>query len=143
MKHSKNGEDILRPILSWKTRVAQLKQVTSNQNIGYGGTYQTTRSSRIAVLPIGYAEGYDRDLSNQGYVLIHGHRAPVRGRICMNLFMVDVTDIPEVHLEDEVTLIGQDGPNYLHVDYLAGLCGTINYEFITRLNWQIPRFVTP
>jgi len=143
MKHSKNGEDILRPILSWKTRVAQLKQVTSNQNIGYGGTYQTTRSSRIAVLPIGYAEGYDRDLSNQGYVLIHGHRAPVRGRICMNLFMVDVTDIPEVHLEEEVTLIGQDGPNYLHVDYLAGLCGTINYEFITRLNWQIPRFVTP
>ncbi|UCF63940.1 MAG: alanine racemase [bacterium] len=142
MKHSKNGENILRPVLSWKTRVAQLKEVASNQNIGYGGTYQTTRPSRIAVLPIGYAEGYDRDLSNRGYVLIHGKRAPVRGRICMNLFMVDVTDIPEVMLEDVVTLIGRDGDNHLQVDYLAGLCGTINYEFTTRLNWQIPRIIT-
>jgi len=142
MKHSKNGEDILRPVLSWKTRVAQLKDVRSNQNIGYGGTYQTTRSSRIGVLPIGYAEGYDRGLSNQGYVLIHGNRAPIRGRICMNLLMVDVTDIPEVALEDEVTLIGHDGDNHIHVDYLAGLCGTINYEFTTRLNWQIPRIIT-
>jgi alanine racemase len=142
MKHSKNGEDVLRPVLSWKTRVAQLKDVRSNQNIGYGGTYQTTRSSRIGVLPIGYAEGYDRGLSNQGYVLIHGNRAPIRGRICMNLLMVDVTDIPEVVLEDEVTLIGHDGNNHIHVDYLAGLCGTINYEFTTRLNWLIPRIIT-
>lgn len=141
IKHSKNGEDVLRPILSWKTRIGQIKEVTTNQNIGYGGTFQTTRPSRIAVLPVGYADGYDRGISNQGHVLIHGKRAPVRGRICMNLLMVDITDIPDVALEDEVTLLGSDGASQIHTDYLANLCGTINYEFTTRINWQIPRII--
>jgi alanine racemase len=143
IKYSKNGEDILHPVLSWKTRVGQVKNVTENQNIGYGGTFQTTRPSRIAVLPIGYADGYDRGISNQGHVLIRGKRAPVRGRICMNLFMVDITDIPDVALEDEVTLLGTDGDNQIHMDHLANLCGTINYELTTRINWQIPRVIVP
>jgi len=142
IKHSKNGEDVLRPVLGWKTRIGQIKEVAANQNIGYGGTFQTTRPSRIAVLPIGYADGYDRRISNQGYVLIRGKRAPVRGRICMNLIMVDVTDIPDVTLEDEVTLLGYDGANQIHADQLANLCGTINYEFTTRINWQIPRIIS-
>jgi len=142
IKHSKNGEDVLQPVLSWKTRIGQVKEIAANQNIGYGGTFQTTRLSRIAVLPVGYADGYDRGISNQGHVLIKGKRAPVRGRICMNLFMVDITDIPDVSLEDEVTLLGKDGTAQIHTDYLASLCGTINYEFTTRINWQIPRLIT-
>jgi len=141
IRHTRNGEDVLRPVLSWKTRVGQIKEVPANHCIGYGCTYQTTRDSRIAVLPIGYSDGYDRGLSNQSYVLIHGQRAPIRGRVCMNLIMVDVTDIPNVRLEDEVVLIGQQGKEVITVDYLAGLIGTINYELVTRINWQIPRLV--
>lgn len=141
IRFSKNGEDILKPVLSWKTRIGQLKNVQSNQNIGYGGTYQTTRSSRLAVLPIGYADGYDRGLSNQSYVLLHGKRAPIRGRVCMNLIMVDTTDIPEARLEDEVILMGEEAGAAITVDHLASLCGTINYELVTRINSAIPRLI--
>jgi alanine racemase len=141
MKHAQNTEDALRPVLSWKTRVAQLKSVPANRFIGYGCSYQTTRDSLIAVLPIGYSDGYDRRLSNQSYVLIHGRRAPVRGRVCMNFIMVDVTDIPEVKLEDEAVLIGQQGKEKITADYLAQLMATINYEVVTRINWQIPRVI--
>ncbi len=141
LKHKKNPPQLLNPVLTWKCRVGQIKKVPASQNIGYGGIYQTTRDSRIAVLPIGYADGYDRGLSNQSHVLLQGRRAPVRGRICMNLIMVDITDIPNVCLEDEVTLLGVNGKEVVSADYLAGLCGTINYEFITRINAQIPRIV--
>jgi alanine racemase len=141
IKFSKNGEDVLKPVLSWKTRIGQLKNIKSNQNIGYGGTYQTTRSTRLAVLPIGYADGYDRGLSNQSYVLIHGKRAPIRGRVCMNLIMVDTTDIPEARLEDEVILVGTQVGASITADHLASLCGTINYELVTRINSAIPRLI--
>ncbi len=141
IKFSRNGEDVLQPVLNWKTRIGQLKNVKSNQNIGYGGTFQTTRPSRLAVLPIGYADGYGRGLSNQGYVLIHGKRSPIRGRVCMNLVMVDTTDIPAVKLEDEVVLMGTDAGSSITADYLSSLCGTINYEFITRINSAIPRII--
>ncbi len=141
IRFTQNGEDVLSPVMSWKTRIGQIKKIRAGERIGYGGTYQTTRDSRIAVLPIGYADGYDRGLSNQAYVLINGKRAPIRGRICMNLFMVDVTDIPDVQLEDEVVLMGRQGKESISADLLAGLCGTINYELVTRINWQIPRIV--
>jgi alanine racemase len=141
IRFTQNGEDVLSPVLSWKTRIAQVKKVRAGERIGYGGTYQTTRESRIAVLPIGYADGYDRGLSNQAYVLIHGKRAPIRGRICMNLFMVDITDILEAGLEDEVVLLGRQNKEVISADLLASLCGTINYELVTRINWQIPRIV--
>lgn len=140
-KFTQIGSETLRPVLSWKTRIGQVKEVPVNQSIGYGGTYQTTRDSKIAVLPIGYADGYDRGLSNQSYVLIRGQRAPVRGRICMNLIMVDISDIPGVQLEDEVTLLGKEGTEKVTADHLASLCGTINYEFVARLNDQVPRIV--
>ena len=133
----------LQPILTWKSRIAQIKTAPPHQAIGYGGTFQTTRKSKIAIIPVGYADGYDRSLSNQSYVLIKGQRAPVRGRVCMNLIMVDITDIPDVRLEEEVVLMGGSGENILSADYLAGLCGTINYEFVTRLNPAIQRVVIP
>ncbi len=141
MKHSLKDENILKPVLQWKTRVSQIKEVPANHFIGYGCTYRTTRDSRIVVLPTGYSDGYDRLLSNKGYVLIRGHRAPLRGRVCMNLTMVDITDIPDVQLEDEVVLLGSQGNDAVSADYLANLIGTINYEIVTRINWQIPRIV--
>ncbi len=141
MKHLQNSEDVLQPVLSWKTRVGQIKKVPANHYIGYGCTYQTTRDSTIAVLPVGYSDGYDRKLSNQSYVLISGKRAPVRGRVCMNIIMVDVTDIPDARIEDEVVLLGRQENELLSADYLASLVGTINYEIVTRINWEIPRIV--
>lgn len=141
MQRSTEAENTLKPVLQWKTRVSQVKEVPANHFIGYGCTYRTTRDSRIAVLPTGYADGYDRLLSNKSYVLIQGRRAPLRGRVCMNLTMVDVTDIPDVQLEDEVVLLGSQGNDTVSADYLANLIGTINYEIVTRINWQIPRIV--
>lgn len=143
IRFTENGEDVLQPVLTWKTRVVQIKTVPAESTIGYGRTYQTTRSTRIAVLPVGYSDGYDRRLSNQSYVLIRGKRAPVRGRICMNLTMVDVTDIPDVCLEDEVVLIGRQGGDQIRADDLADMIGTIHYEVITRINWEIPRIIVP
>jgi len=142
INHSQNGEDVLRPVLSWKARVGQVKSVPSNQFIGYGCSYQTTRETQLAVLPIGYSDGYSRGLSNQAFILLHGRRAPVRGRVCMNLIMVDITDIPGVRPGDEAVLIGKQGKESISVDLLASLAGTINYEFLTRLNGQIPRIIT-
>lgn len=133
----------LQPVLTWKTRISQLKRVPSGSYVGYGCSYQTTRESRIAVLPIGYADGYDRRLSSQAWVLVRGRRSPVRGRVCMNLIMVDVTDVPEVKLEDEVVLLGAsaDGEQHVTADQLAGLVGTINYEIVARLSTDLPRIV--
>ena len=140
-KHPQDANNLLKPVLSWKTRVAQIKQVEANKYIGYGCTFKTTRNSRMAVLPVGYSDGYDRGLSNQSYVLIRGKRAPVRGRICMNLIIVDITDISGVQLEEEVVLIGKQGNEEITADYLAGLLSSINYEIVTRINWNIPRIV--
>lgn len=131
----------LKPVLSWRARVAQVKEVARGAYIGYGCTYRTTRPTRLAVIPVGYYDGYDRGLSNTAYVLIKGKRAPVRGRVCMNFFMADVTDIPGVKLEDRVTLIGKDGQERITADQLAAMAGTINYEIISRINPQIPRLI--
>ncbi len=131
----------LKPVLSWKTRIAQIKKVPQSAFVGYGCTYRTTRETVLAVLPIGYYDGYDRSLSNSSYVLVRGKRAPLRGRIAMDFIMVDITDIPGVELEDEVVLIGQDGDEVITADSLASLVGTINYEIVTRINTRIPRVV--
>ena len=131
----------LEPALTWKTRIAQIKTVFAGSTIGYGCTDQTTQDARIAVLPVGYYEGYDRRLSSLGYVLIRGHRAPVRGRVCMNMIMVDVTHIPEVKLEDEAVLLGRQEQDSITAEVLAGKIGSINYEVISRINPQLPRIV--
>ncbi len=130
----------LIPVFMWKTKIAQIKTVPVGEYIGYGCTYQTSHKTKLAILPVGYYDGYDRGIST-GYVLIRGRRAPIRGRICMNMIMVEVTDIPNVSLEDEVILIGQSGNEMISAEVFAQWAGTINYEVTTRINDRIPRIV--
>ncbi len=139
LKGGDNG--ILSPILTWKTRVAQIKTIKANAYIGYGCTYKTAARTRLAVLPVGYYDGYDRGFSNLAYVLIKGRRAPVRGRVCMNLMMVDITDIPGVRLEDEVILLGHEPETgeKITADQMALWAGTVNYEIIGRLGSHIKK----
>jgi alanine racemase len=129
----------LEPVLSWKARIAQVKKVPAGAYIGYGCTFRTTRPTVLAVVPVGYYDGYDRGLSNAAHVLVKGSRAPVRGRVAMDFFMADVTDVPGVKLEDEVTLLGADGRERITAEDLAGLAGTISYEIVSRINPLVPR----
>lgn len=131
----------LRPVMSWKTRIVQLRDVPEGEFIGYGCTYRTTRPSRIAVLPVGYFEGYRRALSGVAHVLIGGRRAPLRGRICMNMTMVDVSDIPEIKVHDEGVLLGQQGSDCITVEQLAEWSGSIPYEVLTGVHGDLPRVV--
>lgn len=135
------SDKILEPVLSWKTTVTQIKKVPADSFVGYGCTYRTSGPTRLAVLPIGYADGYDRGLSNTAYVLINGKRAPVRGRVCMNLTMVDVSDIKGVGVGQDVSLVGRDGRQVLAVEQLADWAGTINYEVLARLSADMPRIL--
>jgi len=131
----------LLPALSWYTRILQVKTVPAGTRVGYGGTYRTKRPAAIAILPIGYWDGFDRKLSNNGEVLIRGRRCPIRGRICMNLTMVEVTGLRNVRPGEKVTLIGTDGRLSISADDLAHRIGTINYEVVTRINPLIPRII--
>lgn len=131
----------LKPVLSWRTKVVQIKTVEKGESVGYGRIWWANRKSKIAVLPVGYWDGYDRGLSNSGRVLIKGQFAPVVGRVCMNMIMVDVTNIPGVKTEDEVALIGKQGKNELTAEEIAQKLGTINYEIVTRINPLLPRKV--
>jgi alanine racemase len=133
----------LQPVLSWRARVVQVKEVPTGGYVSYGRTFRATHPMRIAILPLGYHEGYDRRLSNLGYVLINGVRSPVRGRICMNMFMVDVTHIPNVEVGTVATLLGVDGEEQITAEQLAGWMGTINYEVVARIHPSQPRFVVP
>jgi len=133
------GDTALRPALTWKTRVGQIKNVPEGAFIGYGCTFMTTHPTRLAVLPVGYFDGYDRGLSNLAHVLIRGRRAPVRGRVCMNIVMVDVTDIAEAELEDEVVLLGQQETERVSAEQIGAWAGTINYEVISRIGGHLPR----
>ena len=131
----------LRPVLSWKSRIAQVKDVPEGGDVGYGRTWRATRPTRIAVLPVGYYEGYGRELSNLAHVLIRGRRAPIRGRVCMNMCMADVTDIPGAYIEDEVVLLGRQGDETLVAEQLAAWAGTISYEIVSRIHPALPRVV--
>jgi len=135
----KVGSDAdLLPVLSWKTRVVQIKAVSAGEYVGYGCTYRTTSERRLAVLPIGYYDGYSRSLG-AAYVLIRGKRASICGRICMNIMVVDVSDVDGVCVGDEVVLIGKSGDEKLTAEDLAAWAGTINYEIVTRINENMPR----
>ncbi|HXE71505.1 MAG TPA: alanine racemase, partial [Candidatus Nitrosotenuis sp.] len=136
-------EGFLVPALTWKTVVVQVKEVPAGSFVGYGCTFETRRPTRIAVLPLGYYEGYDRRLSNCAEVLIRGQRAPVVGRVCMNLTMVDVTDVPGASPGDEVVLLGQQGSARISAEEMAARVGTINYEVVTRIPRHIPRLYRP
>lgn len=131
----------LKPLLSWKCRVSQIKNIEKGEYIGYGLSYKTTYPSKIAILPVGYSDGYDRKLSNNSWVLIGGERAPIRARICMNITLLDVTHIPEISVEDEVTLIGKSGTEEVTADTLASLSDSINYEIVSRIAHHIPRYI--
>jgi alanine racemase len=129
----------LRPIMTLKTRITHLKRVPTGTTVSYGRTYTTRRESLIAVLPIGYADGYSRAWSNRGQVLIGGRRAPVVGRVCMDMTMVDVTEISAVRLGDEAVLIGSQGSETLSADELARQLGTIPYEILCSVSSRVPR----
>lgn len=129
----------LRPALSLKSRIVFLKELAEGRCISYGATYTVARPSKIATVPVGYGDGYPRSLSNKGWVLIHGKRASICGRICMDQFMVDVTDIPDAALGDEVVLVGESEGACLTLEELGELSGRFNYEFACDLGKRIPR----
>ena len=129
----------LKPALQLISHVAHVKWVESGTPVSYGCTYVTKRRTRIATIPVGYGDGYPRSLSNKGYVLIRGKKAPILGRVCMDQFMVDVTDIDAVTFQDRVTLVGMDGGEDLPVEVLSDLSGRFNYEFVCDLGKRIPR----
>lgn len=127
------------PVLTWKTRIAQIKHIIKGAFIGYGCSYQAEKDMIIAILPVGYYDGYDRKLSNTGEVLVHGRRARICGRVCMNMIMVDITGIEDVHVEDVVMLIGRDGDEEITADEMAEKIGTIHYEVVTRIGEGVVR----
>lgn len=129
----------MRPALSLKSQVVHVKTLPAGYGISYGATYVTSDVRRIATIPVGYGDGYARSLSNQGEVLIRGRRVPICGRVCMDQFMVDVTDIPGVCVGDTVTLIGTDGAEHITLEELGERSGRFNYEFACDLGKRIPR----
>ena len=131
----------LKPVLSWKTKVAQVKKLPAGSTIGYGLTYTAFKPVKIAVIPQGYADGLDRSLSNKGEVLINGSRCKILGRVAMNMFVADVTHLKNVEAEDEVVLLGKQGKQEITAEELAEKIDTINYEITTRLSTLLPRIV--
>lgn len=129
----------LKPVLELKSRVVFVKYINDGDSVSYGATFTASRRMRIATIPVGYGDGYPRSLSGKGYVLIRGKKAPILGRICMDQFMVDVSDIPGVCEDDEVTLVGRDKDEWLPVEVLSELSGRFNYEFVCDLGKRIPR----
>lgn len=129
----------LEPVLSLKSHIVYVKEVEAGVPVSYNGTYITDRTTRIATIPVGYADGYPRNLSNTGTVLIAGKRAPIIGRVCMDQFMVDVTHIPECKEGDEVTLIGRDGEECITMEELGDISGRFNYEFACEIGKRTPR----
>ncbi len=129
----------LRPAMTLKTKIIQLKDVPAGFSISYGSTYQTEKQTMIATVPVGYADGFNRILSNTGHMLIRGHRAPVVGRVCMDLTMLDVGNIPGVSMEDEVVIIGQQKEMIISADEVAASLNTINYEIVSTMTDRIQR----
>ena len=140
----KRGQDFgvsLKPVLSFKTKIIQVKKILKGESIGYNRTYLTKGDIKLAIIPVGYYDGYSRLLSNKAKVLIKGKEYNIRGNICMNLAMIEIPQADEVRAGETVTLIGQDGLFEIKADDLAYLSGTINYETVTRLNPNIKRIV--
>ena len=129
----------ISPALEWVSRVTHVKELPAGCPISYGGTYVTTRPTVVATIPVGYADGYRRSLSGRFYVLIHGQKAPILGRICMDQMMVDVTHIPDVKLEDTVTLVGTDGAETITMEQISATAESFNYEFVCGISRRVPR----
>lgn len=129
----------LKPAMSWKTTIIQIKYAENNSCIGYGCAETTKRKTKIAVLSVGYWDGYGRGLSKIGEVLIHGKRCRILGRVCMNMTMVDTTNVAGARIGDEALLLGKQGREEITAEEIAEHCGTINYEIVTRINPLLPR----
>lgn len=125
--------------LDLKSHITMVKEIPAGEKVSYGGTFTTTRTTKLATVSVGYGDGYPRALSSKGYVLVRGQKAPIVGRVCMDQMMVDVTDIENVTRADIVTLIGKDGDAEITVEEIAALAGTFNYEFVCDLGKRIPR----
>ncbi len=129
----------LQPVLRWKTQIAALREIAPGEGVSYNATFRAERMTRIALLPVGYADGYNRLLSNCGEVLVRGRRAPIAGRVTMDQTMVDVTDIPDAAAGDEVMLIGEQGSDRITANDLAAHTGTIAYEVLCAIGARVPR----
>jgi alanine racemase len=134
-------EDPLKRVISWKSRVMSTKDVEAGEFVGYGNMYLTNRDQRLATIPMGYTHGYGRNLTNRGMVLVRGERAPVAGFVNMNMIIIDVTDIPDVEKGDEVVIIGFQGDNEITVASFSEMSDFLNYEVLTRIPEDLPRFV--
>jgi alanine racemase len=134
-----NKEADLEPVLAFKTKIIQIRELPANSFISYGSTYKTETKEKLAVLPVGYKDGYPRLLSNQGEVLIRGERAPIRGRVCMGQTIVSVDHLNEVKVGDEVVLIGKQKNEEISASEIAKLCGTINYEIVCNLSERLEK----
>ena len=129
----------LRPALQWLSRVTHVKTLPAGREISYGGTYVTKSDTVVATIPVGYADGYRRNLSGKFYVLIRGQKAPILGRICMDQMMVDVTAIPGVKVGDQVTLVGSDGGETIAMEEISAQADSFNYEFVCGISRRVPR----
>lgn len=129
----------LQPVLSWRTRVTAIRTIAAGEGVSYNATFRASRPTRIALLPVGYADGYNRLLSNRSEVLLRGQRAPIAGRVTMDQTMIDITDIPDAALGDEVVLLGQQGSERITADDLAAHAGTIAYEVLCAIGARVPR----
>ncbi|MDZ7638849.1 MAG: alanine racemase [Bryobacterales bacterium] len=138
-----DGKLMVKPVLAWRTRVLLTKRLVTGTPVGYGALYHTTRPTDIAVLGIGYADGYPHRLSRVGHVLIHGHSAPILGAISMDLTTIDVTDLPEVRVGDVVTLLGSSGKEKIDAIDLARAAGTISYAILTNIHGRVKRIYVP
>ena len=129
----------LHPMMELKSRIAYVKEVEPGTPISYGGTFVADHKMKVATIPVGYADGYPRSLSNKGYVLIHGKRCPILGRVCMDQFMVDVTGLAQAAVFDDVTLLGRDGDEVITAEMLGELSGRFNYELVCNISKRVPR----
>lgn len=129
----------VKPVMSWLSHISHLKTLEAGREISYGGTYVTTKSTVVATIPVGYADGYPRSLSNIGKVIINGKYAPILGRVCMDQFMVDVTNIDDIKIGTKVTLVGKDGDARLTMEEVSEAAGSFNYELPCRISRRVPR----
>ena len=130
----------LKPALRWYSRISFLKELPAGREIGYGGTFVTTVPTRVATVPVGYADGYRRSLSGKFHVLIQGKPAPILGRVCMDQIMVDVTHIPDLKVGDRVVLVGPSGDASISMEAIAEAAGSFNYEMLTGISRRVPRY---
>ncbi len=139
-RNGNSPKDPLQRVLSWKSKILSVNHVSEGEYVSYGKSYITNRDSLIAVVPVGYAYGFSRNLSNLGHVLVNGKRVTVIGSVNMNMIVIDVTDIPDVKVDDEVVLIGKQGRVTISVSSFSDMNNSMNYELLTRLPKDIPRY---